>query len=148
VPKLIRVVPSVPIRSLGPALAFYCDKLGFNLRHRFEGDGGAIVARDGVELHLTVLDDSTWKTRADFAAVPVKSGAESFLPGTAAYRIEVDDVRALHDEYRSSGALTDPERAVRERAWGESELALTDPDKNLLVFFQRRPRSAHVDERR
>jgi uncharacterized glyoxalase superfamily protein PhnB len=138
-PKLISIMPAVPVRALDLALTFYCDKLGFHVRLRL-GDGGAILTRDRTELHLTKLDDETWKTRSDFPVRPIKSGAESFLPGTSAYRIEVDDVRALYEEYRAKGA-THPNGTVQEQSWGDIDFAVADPDGNLLTFFQRSVRA-------
>ncbi len=129
---LISVMPSVPVRVLDASLAFYRDKLGFRVRH-LEGDGGAIVVRDRVELHLTRLDDESWRTQADFAVRPIASGAESFLPGTSACRIEVDDVCALHAECCAACA-TGP---LREQPWGDLDFGVTDPDGNLLTFYQR-----------
>jgi uncharacterized glyoxalase superfamily protein PhnB len=134
---LISIMPAVPVRSLDVALAFYCDKLGFRVRARL-GAGGAILTRDRAELHLTKLDDEGWRTRSDFLVRPIKSGAESFLPGTSAYRIEVDDVRALYEEYRANGA-THSTGALQEQSWGDIDFGVGDPDGNLLTFFQRAP---------
>ena len=135
VAKLLAILPSVPVRVLEVSLAFYRDKLGFRVRHRM-GDGGAFVVRDAVELHLTTLDDDAWRTRADFAARPIHSGAESFLPGTCAYRIEVDDVRALHAACEAAGAMQ-PRGALKQQPWGDVEFGVVDPDGNLLTFYQR-----------
>jgi catechol 2,3-dioxygenase-like lactoylglutathione lyase family enzyme len=134
-PRLLSITPSVPVGALDSALAFYCDKLGFRVRHRF-GDGGAILVREGIELHLTKLDDETWKTRPDFLSRPVRTGAESFLPGTSSYRIQVDDVHALCQEYRSKGAIISAGEP-KQQPWGDIDFAVGDPDGNLLTFFQR-----------
>jgi uncharacterized glyoxalase superfamily protein PhnB len=133
--KLVSIMPSVPICVPNVALAFYCGRLGFGIRHQFD-TGGAILIRDSVELHLTPLNDETWRSRADFMSRPVKSGAESFLPGTSAYRIEVNDVRALYEEYRAKGAIH-PRGELTEQPWGDVDFAVGDPDGNLLTFFQR-----------
>jgi catechol 2,3-dioxygenase-like lactoylglutathione lyase family enzyme len=132
-------MPAVPVRDLGAALRFYCDGLGFVVRHRFDNDGGAILVRNGVELHLTRLNDESWKTRADFATRPVKSGAESFLPGTASLRVEVNNVHALHDEFASRRIMPNANAPLREQSWGDTDFAVSDPDRNLVFFFQRGP---------
>jgi catechol 2,3-dioxygenase-like lactoylglutathione lyase family enzyme len=106
------IMPALPVRNLDAALDFYRDKLGFTVRHREDG-GGAIVVRDAVELHLTQLNDESWKVRPDFFDRPVKSGAESFLPGTASLRIQVDDVRELYAQCASKGILH-PKGSLRE----------------------------------
>jgi catechol 2,3-dioxygenase-like lactoylglutathione lyase family enzyme len=136
VPRLLSIVPAVPVRDLDVALRFYCDKLHFRVRHRENDGGGAILERDSAELHLTRLDDESWKARADFGARPVKSGAESFLPGTASFRIEVDDVRALYAEC-ASGGVVHAKAPLREQGWGDVDFGVGDPDGNLLTFFQR-----------
>jgi catechol 2,3-dioxygenase-like lactoylglutathione lyase family enzyme len=128
-------MPALPVRNLDAALDFYRDKLGFTVRHR-EHRGGAIIVRDAAELHLTPLNDESWKTRPDFTERPVKSGAESFLPGTASLRIEVDDVRALYADCASKGILH-PKGSLREESWGDTDFGILDVDRNLLTFFQR-----------
>jgi catechol 2,3-dioxygenase-like lactoylglutathione lyase family enzyme len=134
VPKLVSIMPALPVRDLGVAIDFYTRKLGFAVRHR-DGEGGAILVRDAAELHLTRLNDESWKTRQDFPQRPVKSGAESFIPGTASIRVQVDDVRALHKECAARGVTA----AVREQCWGETDFGTVDLDGNLITFFQRGP---------
>jgi catechol 2,3-dioxygenase-like lactoylglutathione lyase family enzyme len=129
------IMPALPVRNLDAALDFYRDKLGFTVRHREDG-GGAIVVRDAVELHLTQLNDESWKVRPDFFDRPVKSGAESFLPGTASLRIQVDDVRELYAQCASKGILH-PKGSLREESWGDTDFGILDVDRNLITFFQR-----------
>jgi catechol 2,3-dioxygenase-like lactoylglutathione lyase family enzyme len=128
-------MPALPVRSLDAALDFYRDKLGFTVRHREDG-GGAIIVRDSAELRLTQLNDESWRERADFIERPVKSGAESFLPGTASLRIRVDDVEALYAECVSKGILH-PKGSLREQWWGDIDFGVLDVDRNLLTFYQR-----------
>jgi catechol 2,3-dioxygenase-like lactoylglutathione lyase family enzyme len=135
VSKLRSIMPALPVRDLDAAIDFYRDKLGFAVRHR-EAGGGAIVVRDAIELHLTPLNDESWKVRPDFIDRPVKSGAESFLPGTASLRIQVDDVRELYAECASKGILH-PKGSLREESWGEVGFGILDFDCNLITFFQR-----------
>jgi uncharacterized glyoxalase superfamily protein PhnB len=137
---LLDAVPILPVRSADSAMTFYRDRLGFDLRYR-EG-GLAIVECDGVALHLTQLDDERWKTRADFTERPIKSGAESFIPGTASCRIRVDDAARLFADLSTAGALR-PNAQLHDRWWGDRDFGVVDPDGNLLTFFQRNavPRS-------
>lgn len=131
---LLAVVPILPVRSVDTALAFYRDRLGFTVRHR-EG-GLAILERDGVTIHLTQLDDERWRTRADLATRPIESGAESFIPGTASCRIQVDDAARTLAQLIAATVLP-PNAQVREQWWGERDFGVVDPDGNLLTFFQR-----------
>jgi catechol 2,3-dioxygenase-like lactoylglutathione lyase family enzyme len=135
VPTLSSIMPALPVRNLDAALDFYCDRLGFTVRH-LEPGGGAIIVRDAAELHLTQLNDDSWKVRPDFNDRPVKSGAESFLAGTASLRIQVDDVRELYAQCASNGILH-PKGSLREESWGDIDFAILDVDRNLITFFQR-----------
>jgi catechol 2,3-dioxygenase-like lactoylglutathione lyase family enzyme len=135
-PTLGSIMPAVPVRNLDAAIEFYRHKLGFTLRHREHG-GGAFIIRDAAELHLTQLNDESWQTRSDFIERPVKSGAESFLPGTASLRILVDDVKALYAECMSTG-IVHPKATLREQLWGDADFGVLDVDGNLITFYQRR----------
>ena len=65
-----------------------------------QDEGFAILRRDAAELHLTVLDDESWRTReGDW---PVVTGAESFLPGTGGCRIQLEGVDELHERLRTA----------------------------------------------
>jgi uncharacterized glyoxalase superfamily protein PhnB len=83
--------------------------------------------------------DEEWRAREDLAARPVRSGAESFLAGTASCRIEVRDVDALYAELRAAGVLHPVSTAgVTATDFGTREFAALDRDGNLLSFFRRR----------
>ena len=70
-------------------------------------------------------------------AHPIRSGAESFLAGTASCRIEVADVDGLFPELRSRGVLHDASSdTVTVTDLGTSEFAAVDSDGNLLTFFR------------
>ena len=77
---LSQTIPALPVRNAERAVAFYRDKLGFDVLHH---DGGfAVLRRDGAEVHLWEASDESWRERtADDE--PVRSGAESFIAGTA-----------------------------------------------------------------
>ena len=121
---------------IGAALTHYVERLGFEVRHSTEDF--AVLARDDAVLHLWAASDGEWRTRTDFSAEPVCSGAEYFLAGTASCRIEVADIDALFAELKRAGVLhgvSDPGVSVTE--WGTREFAALDLDGNLLAFFHR-----------
>ena len=132
--RLSETVPVLAVRDLERAVAFYAEQLGFAARHR--ASGFAIVRRDAAELPLTQLSDEGWRGRADFAERPVVSGAESFLPGTGAFRVRVEGVDAVLTEYHAKGLLR-PRACVRDQWWGDRDFPLVDCDGNLLTFFER-----------
>jgi catechol 2,3-dioxygenase-like lactoylglutathione lyase family enzyme len=129
-----RTIPALPCRDVAASVVFYADKLGFETLHH---DGGfAVLRRDDAVLHLWESGDASWQTRdAGGSASPVRSGAESFLAGTASCRIEVTDVDALYDELSAAGVLHPVSRAgVDDTDFGTREFSALDLDGNLLGF--------------
>jgi catechol 2,3-dioxygenase-like lactoylglutathione lyase family enzyme len=132
---LTRTIPALPVRDVPAAVAFYRERLGFDARHV---DGGfAVVGRDDAVLHLWGAGDEGWRDREDLAGRPIRSGAESFLAGTASCRIEVADVDALFAELEPRGVLhpivTD---GVSATDFGTREFPTLDLDGNLVTFFR------------
>lgn len=131
-----RVIPALPVRQVGPAAAFYRDRLGFHVG--FQNENFAIVLRDGAELHLWAAADERWQASdRNRSAPPVVSGAESFLAGTASCRIEVAGIDELYDEFTGSGVLYSPSTVIEEQPWGSREFPVLDLERNLITFFER-----------
>ncbi|CAN5287535.1 bleomycin binding protein [soil metagenome] len=134
-----QTIPALPVRDTAAAVACYRDTFGFTVIH--QDAGFAVLLRDAAEVHLWEAGDDSWQRRASLER-PVRSGAESFLAGTASCRIAVDDVDALYDELRAAGVLhyADP-GAPADTDHGTREFATTDVDGNLITFYRRvRPR--------
>ena len=132
--RLIHAAPALPVFDLARAVAFYRGAFGFVLE--VEGPGFAIIRRDAVALHLWPSDDESWKARAHGQGEnPVRSGAESFLSGTASCRIRVEDIRALHASAEAAGAVH-PNGPLKRAGWPAWEFAALDPDGNCLTFYQ------------
>ncbi len=127
--------PLLPVRDIATSVAFYRDKLGFAPRH--EEAEFAIVRRDGTDLHLTRLADESWQTRADLAARPVVTGAESFLAGTAACRVRVSGVDELYAEMSAAGVVHG-NGGLTAQWWGDRDFSVTDADGNLITFYEPR----------
>ena len=127
-----RTIPALPVRDVAAAITFYADKLGFHVLHH---DGGfAVLGRDDAVLHLWESGDESWQTRTG-AGKPVRSGAESFLAGTASCRIEVTDVDALYAEMQAAGVLHRVSRGgVDDTDFGTREFSVLDLDGNLIGF--------------
>jgi catechol 2,3-dioxygenase-like lactoylglutathione lyase family enzyme len=130
-----RTIPALPVREMVAAVAFYGERLGFEVLHH---DGGfAVLRRDDAVLHLWESGDEGWRSRGDFAEKPVCSGAESFIAGTASARIEVVDVDGLYEELSVAGVLHPVSRdGVDDTDFGTREFAALDQDGNLLSFFR------------
>jgi catechol 2,3-dioxygenase-like lactoylglutathione lyase family enzyme len=139
--RLSTTVPALPVRDVAAAVAFYAERLGFGCVH--QAAGFAVVVRDDAEIHLWEADDTTWRGRRDLAEMPVRSGAEDFLAGTASCRVRVDDADALHTELGAAGVLHPVDRGRAEDTdWGTREFPTLDLDGNLITFFQRRDQAS------
>ena len=133
---LHRTIPALPVRDVGAAVSRYAEAFGFAAAHQDEGF--AVLARDGAVLHLWGATDEGWRDRPDLAERPVRSGAESFLAGTASCRVEVEDVDALFAELRDAGVRHPVARGgVTRTDFGTREFATLDLDGNLLTFVRR-----------
>jgi hypothetical protein len=133
---MTKTIPALPVRDVGAAVAHYRDRFGFEAPH--ETADFAVLVRDDTVLHLWGASDEEWRSRGDLTAEPIRSGAESFLAGTASCRIEVDEVDALFLELEPRGVLHDVSRSgVRETDFGTREFATVDLDGNSLTFFRR-----------
>jgi catechol 2,3-dioxygenase-like lactoylglutathione lyase family enzyme len=133
-PRLTQTIPALPVRDMTAAVAFYRDRLGFEVLHH---DGGfAVLLRDEAVLHLWESGDETWQERSDTAESPVRSGAESFIAGTASCRIMCEGVDELFDELRAADVLHSVSRdGVDDTDFGTREFETLDLDGNLLTFF-------------
>lgn len=132
---LHRTIPALPVRDVRAAVADYANRYGFEARH--EADGFAVIARDDAVLHLWGASDEEWRARPNLHDRPIRSGAESFIAGTASCRIEVTDVDALYAELEPTGVLHPVSRdGVTTTDFGTREFATLDRDGNLLTFFR------------
>jgi catechol 2,3-dioxygenase-like lactoylglutathione lyase family enzyme len=132
--RLSQTIPALPVRNAEESVDFYRDRLGFDVLHQ---DGGfAVLVRDEAVLHLWEAGDESWSERNSIER-PVRSGAESFIAGTASCRIVVDGVDELYEEMRASDVLhpVSKER-VDDTDFGTREFATLDVDGNLVTFFQ------------
>ena len=131
---LLQAIPAIPVQDAAAAVAFYRDRLGFEVLHH---DGGfAVLARDDAVVHLWEAGDESWRER-DSIQNPVRSGAESFIAGTASCRIRVEGVDALYVELRSARVLHPLSRdGVSDEDYGAREFATLDADGNLVTFFE------------
>ena len=134
-PGLSRTIPALPVRDIAPAVAHYRDRLGFSALHVDEGF--AVLQRDDARIHLWRAGDESWPARDDLPERPVRSGAESFLAGTASCRIETEDVDGLYAELTAAGALHPVSRdGITDTDFGTHEFAALGVDGNLIEFFR------------
>lgn len=130
--RMLETIPALPVRDLERSVSFYRDRLGFRVIH--VDSGFASLRCDSAELHLWVANDERWRSRA--GGQPVVSGAESFIAGTASCRIAVTGIDELHRSLQPLGVLH-PNSPLTDQPWGDRDFGVSDPDGNLLTFFQR-----------
>jgi len=132
--RLSQTIPALPVRDAAEAVDFYRDRLGFDVLHH---DGGfAVLGRDEAVLHLWEASDESWQKGVDLDQ-PVRSGAESFIAGTASCRIVVDGIDELYEELSAQDVLHRvSKQGVDDTDFGTREFATVDRDGNLVTFFQ------------
>jgi hypothetical protein len=130
-----RTVPALPVRDVPAAVAHYRERFGFDAPHATEDF--AVVTRDDAVVNLWGASDESWRAREPLADRPIRSGAESFLAGTASCRIEVADVDALFAELQAADVIHPASKdGVGTTDFGTREFATLDLDGNLLSFFR------------
>ena len=134
--KLGQTIPALPVRNAAAAVDFYRDRLGFDVLHH---DGGfAVIGRDDAIVHLWESSDEQWRERID-AEQLVCSGAESFIAGTASFRVNVDSaagVDELYEELSRADVLHPVSKAGPDDTdFGTHEFSALDLDGNLIGFY-------------
>lgn len=129
---MLQATPALPVKNVNKSIDFYRDNLGFTLVH-FEG-GFAVLECNNVQIHLWEAFDESWRTRSNSS--PVISGAESFIAGTASCRIEVEGVDEMYHRIQPLGILH-PNAKLSDQWWGVRDFAVSDPDNNLIAFFEK-----------
>lgn len=118
--RLTGIAPQFLVSDLDEAIAYYCDKLGFDLDFTYESFY-ASVTRDGFAIHLkhgTQPADREHRKR------------EEHLD---AY-ISVTGVRALYEEMQSRGARVI--KPLEQRPWACLDFYVEDPDGYVLCFSE------------
>jgi uncharacterized glyoxalase superfamily protein PhnB len=112
--KFTAVVPVVPVRNTADAIAFYRDKLGFDVA--FEaGPDYAGVSRLGIEIHL--------------------DGVVNAAAGAVSVRITTHGIDALYADLEPQGVIH-PEEPLETKPWGLRQFSVVDLDGNRITFAQ------------
>lgn len=118
---LHQIHPVLPVKNVVDALAFYVNKLGFQIA--FADDGSdpkyAGIRRDAIEIHLQWHDASEWDVEIDRPML----------------RIVTEHIEALFEDYKTKDVFH-AKTALKETAWGTKEFAFYDLDKNGLTFYR------------
>jgi catechol 2,3-dioxygenase-like lactoylglutathione lyase family enzyme len=119
--RLTGIAPQFLVDDLHAAIAYYRDKLGFDLDFCYESFY-ASVSRDGFAIHLKCAA----KTTADRAHRQQHEHLDAY--------IGVVSAAGLHHELRGRGArITKP---LEERPWSCRDFYVEDPDGYILCFSE------------
>jgi uncharacterized glyoxalase superfamily protein PhnB len=127
------VIPSIRVREMAEALAFYVGRLEFTLDSGGEGATNASLTRgDGHVMIETVADHYGDQYNA---AIRDRLSTRSSI----ALYIEADDLVAFHSRLKVGGVvrIIDP---LAARPWGQNEFTVEDHEGNWLTFW-RKPES-------
>jgi uncharacterized glyoxalase superfamily protein PhnB len=119
--KLTGIAPQFLVDDLHAAIAYYRERLGFELDFNYESFY-ASVSRDGMAIHLKCAA----KTLADRANRRDHEHLDAYIGVVGAAR--------LHDELRSRGAVIT--RPLEERPWSCRDFYVEDLDGYILCFSE------------
>ena len=132
---LSQTIPAMPVRDAAAAVEHYRDRFEFEVLH--QDKGFAVLGRDDARVHLWQAGDESWRERVALREMPISSGAESFIAGTASCRIMVNGVDDLYEELSAKDVLHPVSRdGVSDTDYGSREFAALDQDGNLISFFE------------
>jgi uncharacterized glyoxalase superfamily protein PhnB len=120
-----RIIPGITVKDIEAAKAFYTR----HLKAKVTFDAGWYVslrvgAKDGPEIAFAMPHHDQ--------DAPVSSGSLSLY-------MEVDDVDAVHEEVRATGAIIDSPPS--DKPWGDRSFMLSDPNGVRVYVFSPRPLS-------
>ena len=118
---LTGIVPQFLVDDVDRAIAYYRDKLGFEVNFIYESFY-ASVTRDGFAIHLKCAP----KSAADREYRRQNEHLDAY--------IAVSGVRQLFSELQAHGAHV--LKPLEERPWGCVDFYVADPDGNILCFSE------------
>lgn len=124
-------IPTIRVRDMAKALAFYLGPLEFKLDRGGEGDSNTVVSRGDARLMVETAADHYGKEYN--AAIRERLGSRS----CNAIYIEASDLAGFQARLKAAGAqIIDP---LAERPWGQSEFTVEDTEGNWLSFWNATP---------
>jgi uncharacterized glyoxalase superfamily protein PhnB len=123
------VVPSIRVRDMAEALAFYTGPLEFTLDRGGDGEGNSSLTRG--DAHVMIETTADYYGDEYNAAIKERLGT----PSSIALYMEATDLAAFHSRLQAADTrIVDP---LAERPWGQEEFTVEDHEGNWLTFWQR-----------
>jgi catechol 2,3-dioxygenase-like lactoylglutathione lyase family enzyme len=117
-PRFQAIIPVLPTPNLSGSIDFYVKKLGFKDVTPPQ-KGYAVLVRDDLAIHL-----QEWE-QAEFEACT-----------TPQFRIRVDDLDAVYQEFKSQDAFSHPVEIQEKTPWGTREFGFFDPSRVAIFVYQ------------
>jgi len=113
---LTSIIPKLPMRDKSLTKGYYQDCLGFEEL----GDYGdyLMVGKGNVEIHF--FEFKKLDPKENYGQVYVRT----------------DSIDEFYGELLARGVSIHPNGRLENKAWGQREFSLLDPDNNLLTFGQ------------
>ncbi|HEU5372296.1 MAG TPA: VOC family protein [Gaiellaceae bacterium] len=119
------MIPSIRTADVTGAVAFYTDKLGFEVVRSNEGNVALALGEERLMLEAAGAFYSVGYNEA----IRARIGAVS----PHALYIEVPDVDSYHEKLQAAGVQVVDQ--LLPRPWGQSEFTVADRDGNWLTFW-------------
>jgi catechol 2,3-dioxygenase-like lactoylglutathione lyase family enzyme len=119
--RVTGIAPQFLVDDLDRAIAYYCDKLGFELDFKYQSFY-ASVTRDGFAIHLKLAP----KLAADREHRKQNEHLDAY--------ISVSGIRALFSELEVRGAQVI--KPLEARPWACLDFYVEDPDGYILCFSE------------
>jgi catechol 2,3-dioxygenase-like lactoylglutathione lyase family enzyme len=119
--QITRIAPLFLVDDLDRAIAFYRDRLGFDLEFTYDSFY-ASVSRDGFAIHLKEAP----KVAADRAHHKQNEHLDAY--------ISVSGIRGLFSELQTRGV--EVFKTLEERPWACLDFYVEDPDGYILCFSE------------
>ena len=123
------VIPSIRVRDMAEALAFYRGTLEFTLDRGGESEINSSLTRG--DAHVMV------ETATDFYGDEYNAAIRERLgtPSSMALYMEAADLAEFHSRLQAAGArIVDP---LAARPWGQEEFTVEDHEGNWLTFWSK-----------
>jgi uncharacterized glyoxalase superfamily protein PhnB len=123
------VIPSIRVRDMAAALAFYREMLGFTLDSGGDDASNSSLTRG--DAHVMI------ETAADHYGDEYNAAIRERLgnPSCIALYMEAADLDELHSGLQAAGArIVDP---LAARPWGQREFTVEDHEGNWLTFWKK-----------
>jgi hypothetical protein len=115
---LTAIHPKLPMRNKVATKDYYINKLNFNQLGNIDYDGYLMLEKDDIQIHF--FEFKELDPKENYGQVYIRT----------------DDIDGLYQSLLDNKVSIHPNGHLQVKPWGQRELALLDPDNNLLTFGQ------------